>query len=300
MATSTSYSTISTSCSNGALRAAVIGLSGNIMAAATTTTVKSCAHNSEGKLTSLFGERQMIGGKGDGGGQLEEMVQVTDGECLSPLVQNINGTENDSLLMVNKKDDCHTKTLSTTHVANASSKAVRPQTNRTENKDDNHKLDTGFLSEMYNENTVKKTKSCLRKLIEFFKSKNENRPLEQIPSDKLDSLLCLFFKEARKLDGDEFGPMSLGAFQCALDRYLRQHKYPCDILSDHTFALSRGFLIARKKELRIKQLKKENNKNMLVFNGDQHEIIDCTVQHCDNLSSHKVDQIELEDRKSVV
>ena len=305
----TSASCYSTSCHEGALRS-VIGSSGN--------TANSCNDNSENPTSSSFCERQTIpvvgnptlgasdkgGGGSDGGGgiDLKETVaaEVRDGVCLSRVGNNNNSLKKwkmnltdgtsiiDEKMVVNSDHsnnsiDSSDKNLNTPHAVDGAGKA--PQTQLDNNsKGDIHQQGGDLVSQMYNENTVKKTKSCLRKLMGFFKSKGENRPLERIPSDRLDSLLCSFFKEARKLDGDEFEPMSLGAFQCALDRYLRQHKYPCDILSDHTFALSRGVLIARKKELRNKQLKKESERKMVHVNGDQQEVIDCSIQFCDSSS----------------
>lgn len=318
MATSASCcSTISTSCHNRVLRA-VVGSSSN--------TASSCTDSSENP-TSSFCRRQLIPvvgnatvgagdrGGGRGGGDVKEKVavEVRNDVCLSRVGNNNNnnssslkkwkmsftyGTAIDDKPVVVNSDHASNggysqdKTFNVTHAADATGKALQPQLD-VNSKDDTHQLESGFVSQMYNENTVKKTKSCLRKLTGFFMSKGESRPLEHIPSDELDSLLCSFFKEARKLDGDEFEPMSLGAFQCALDRYLRQHKYPCDILSDHKFALSRGVLIARKKELRSKQLRKENERKAVHVNGNQQEIIDCTVQFCDSLPNPKTDQIEL-------
>ena len=51
---------------------------------------------------------------------------------------------------------------------------------------------------------------------------NEARQLEDIPRQELDAILCRFFAEIRKQDGDEYEPESLAVMQSSLDCHLKK------------------------------------------------------------------------------
>jgi len=65
---------------------------------------------------------------------------------------------------------------------------------------------------------------------------NEARQLEDIPCQELDAILCRFFAEIRKQDGDKYQPESLAVMQCSLDRHLKNSGRNYSILRDHEFA----------------------------------------------------------------
>lgn len=101
-----------------------------------------------------------------------------------------------------------------------------------------------------NESTERKTKSCLKRILSFFKEHGESRPPECMSPTELDQMFAFFFKETKRLDGEEFQPISLKSFQNSLDRYLKTKNYPYSVLNDKVFMLSRNVLWSRKKELK--------------------------------------------------
>lgn len=116
--------------------------------------------------------------------------------------------------------------------------------------DDNSVLNSSGVSQTQNESTERKTKSCLKRILLFFKEHGESRPPECLSPPELDQMIAFFFKETKRLDGEDFQPISLKSFQNSLDRYLRNKNYPYSVLNDSVFSLSRNVLWARKKELK--------------------------------------------------
>ena len=116
--------------------------------------------------------------------------------------------------------------------------------------DDNPVPNSSGVSLTHNESTERKTKSCLKRILLFFKEHGESRPPEDLTPTELDKMIAAFFKETKRLDGEDFQPFSLKSFQNSLDRYLRNKNYPYSVLNDSVFSLSRNVLWARKKELK--------------------------------------------------
>ena len=94
-----------------------------------------------------------------------------------------------------------------------------------------------FIEENANENTVKKTKSDLIVFNRWLKSTKETRSLEDIPHERLDILLCLFFKNVHKMDGDEYEPQTLTSFQRSFERHLRKMGKSYSILDGPEWSL---------------------------------------------------------------
>ena len=78
------------------------------------------------------------------------------------------------------------------------------------------------------------------------------RKLDEIPEDKLDDILCRFYAEITKQNGDEYEPDSLAVVQGSLDRHLKNNGKSYSILRDRRFAKSRQQLNAKAKQLREK------------------------------------------------
>ena len=93
-------------------------------------------------------------------------------------------------------------------------------------------------SKNQNQNTSKSTKTWLKVFNEWRVQRNEARQLEDIPRQELDAILCRFFAEIRKKDGDEYEPESLAVMQCSLDRHLKICGRNYSILHDREFANS--------------------------------------------------------------
>ena len=120
---------------------------------------------------------------------------------------------------------------------------VQPET-ATNDLDEEQQLAeiANFIEENANENTVKKTKSDLSVFNRWLKSTKETRSLEDIPHERLDILLCLFFKNVRKMDGDEYEPQTLTSFQRSFERHLRKMGKSYSILDGPEFKKSREVL----------------------------------------------------------
>ena len=108
-----------------------------------------------------------------------------------------------------------------------------------------------FISENANRNTVKKTKSDLTVWRRWLNKESfETRELEDIPPERLDVLLSLFFMNVRKLDGGEYELQTFTCFQMSFDRHHRQMGKSYSIISDKEFEKSRTVLKSKLKSLR--------------------------------------------------
>lgn len=102
-----------------------------------------------------------------------------------------------------------------------------------------------FIEEQQARSTKNKTKSDLYIWERFCKEKNESRKLEAIPCDELNLLLCAFFKDIRKKNGDEYEPGTLTCLQRSIQRHLR--------IQGDEFKLSREVLCAKRKQLVVER-----------------------------------------------
>ena len=101
-----------------------------------------------------------------------------------------------------------------------------------------------------NENTQKSTASWLSVWQEWALCRNYHVKMENYPPEELNKTLEKFYAEVRTKTGDEYEPESLKVMQAALDRYLREKKYPYSIIRDDKFEESKKVLEGKARELR--------------------------------------------------
>lgn len=106
-----------------------------------------------------------------------------------------------------------------------------------------------FISAQRPENTVNKTKYDINVWKRFLSDRNERRQIEDIPASELNMLVCRFFMEIRKKDGEAYEPTSLTSFHRSLQRYLNDKQSTINILKDKEFIKSREVLSSKKKQL---------------------------------------------------
>ena len=109
-----------------------------------------------------------------------------------------------------------------------------------------------FIQGQENKNTLSKT----WRLMAFFKKKNEERKLGEIPPEQLNCFLSKFIVTSKRKDGDEFEPSSLRGFLSSFNRHLKACKYPKNIMEDLEFEQTR-----KVSEARSRRLKKERKGN---------------------------------------
>ena len=98
--------------------------------------------------------------------------------------------------------------------------------------------------------TVKETSSDLNVWYRWYKSVNERRKLEYIPTSELNCLLSNFFVSVRKKNGENYEPSSLTDLQRSIDSHLRYLDKEDIILNDKKYEGSRQAIEAKHKELR--------------------------------------------------
>ena len=94
---------------------------------------------------------------------------------------------------------------------------------------------------------------------------------------KLDAILCRFFAEIRKKDGQDCELESLAVMQCSLDRHLKNCGRNYSILRDREFANSRQQLEAKARELRAQGSGKRKNASHASSEADEHFL--CSSGH---------------------
>lgn len=84
----------------------------------------------------------------------------------------------------------------------------------------------------------------------FIRSKpyKDYREISSIPPDELSSYLAEFFLTVKTQSGGEFSKASLVRLRTSLERYLKEHDYPCSITLSPQFTSAR---IAFKKKLQV-------------------------------------------------
>ena len=63
------------------------------------------------------------------------------------------------------------------------------------------------------------------KFTDYIGQKNEFRNIENIAPDELDLLLSEFFRDVKKLNGDDMEPSTIKGLQHSIERYLKEAGY---------------------------------------------------------------------------
>ena len=110
-----------------------------------------------------------------------------------------------------------------------------------------------FIEQQQARSTTEKTKSDLKIWGKFCHQRNEFRKIEAIPWVELNLLLCAFFKDVRKKNGDEYEPGTLTCLQRSIQRYLNTHGSQANLIQGDEFKLSREVLSAKRKQLVVER-----------------------------------------------
>ena len=128
-----------------------------------------------------------------------------------------------------------------------------------------------FVKEQKSENTTKKTVSDMKTFQRYLSSISKgDKEILDLPADDLDHLLAKFFKDVRKINGDEYEPDTLSGFQRSIQRFLSDGKSPFNILEQKEFQMSRKVLAAKRKSL-VQKAGKGNRPNATRSLTDEEE-----------------------------
>ena len=117
-----------------------------------------------------------------------------------------------------------------------------------------------FIKEQKSENTVRKTASDMKTFNRYLSSINKNVQVLDLPAADLDRILSKFFKDVRKVNGEEYEPDTLSGFQRSIQRFLSDGKSQFNVLIDKEFETSRKVLAAKRKSL-VQKAGKGNRPN---------------------------------------
>ena len=73
----------------------------------------------------------------------------------------------------------------------------------------------------------------------YLSSINKNVQVLDLPAADLDRILSKFFKDVRKVNGEEYEPDTLSGFQRSIQRFLSDRKSHFNVLIDKEFETSR-------------------------------------------------------------
>ena len=126
------------------------------------------------------------------------------------------------------------------------------QNNNNNNQNSQEKIEE-FIHNQKPKTTITKTKSDMEIFQRYLETINKGeKQIEYLPKAELNHLLCKFFMNVRKTNGDEYEPSSLSIFQRSLQRYLTENNIQTNILKDVEFEKSRQVLAAKRKNV-VKQ-----------------------------------------------
>ena len=114
---------------------------------------------------------------------------------------------------------------------------------------------TKAMQDAVPQTTQKDTRYCVRMWDEWTEQRNKLMgtsipPLNELPDNELEHLLCCFILELRKKDGSEFPPNSLHHICCGIMRFIRENgRAELDIFKDKNFSQFRKVLDSEMKRL---------------------------------------------------
>ena len=103
----------------------------------------------------------------------------------------------------------------------------------------------GFINNQKSANTTKKTTTDMNTLSRYMKTIGMSESVESLPVSELDHLLCKFFMNIRKKNGEEYEPDTISGFQRSIQRYLSEKGSSVNILKDKDFEKSRKVLLTQ-------------------------------------------------------
>lgn len=117
-------------------------------------------------------------------------------------------------------------------------------------EDDSSQEIDNFIHGQKSKNTVKKNQTRLAEIWRLLPRKMSGCfDITNIPAPDLDKLLCSFFKDLRKKDGNDYGPDTVSSFEKSIQRHITEQKLPFNILKDDAFSRSRSVFAAKRKSL---------------------------------------------------
>ena len=118
-----------------------------------------------------------------------------------------------------------------------------------------------FVKAQKSENTVKKTTSDMNNFYRYLAQINKRHiNILNLQANELDHLLAKFFKDVRKINGEEYEPDTISGFQRNIQRFLTDSQSRYNILIDREFEKSRQVLAAKRKNL-VNEAGKGNKPN---------------------------------------
>jgi hypothetical protein len=129
-----------------------------------------------------------------------------------------------------------------------------------------------FILEHKNKNTALKTERDVRLLERFFKTKDEDRKIENIPAVELNEYISEFIISVRTKDGNEYEPTSLRSLMASFERHLKKKGYSASIIIDLVFEKTRKVLQSKQKQLK-KQGKGNKPKASVALTSEELKIL---------------------------
>ena len=123
-----------------------------------------------------------------------------------------------------------------------------------------------------NTNTSRSTKHWIKVVQTWCKSRNITENFETLEPSQLDKMLCRFYAEVKKKDGDDYEPESLKIMQAAIDRYLKEMNYSCSITRSREFHKSQKVLHAKALSLRHQGKGKRPNKSKALSTEEEEKL----------------------------
>ena len=132
-----------------------------------------------------------------------------------------------------------------------------------------------LAEECNNKNTKRSTNTWLNVYKSWAVERNMKVQLEDYSPLELDVVLCQFYGEIRKKDGNNYESDSLRVMQAVLHRYLVEKKYPKSIMDDIVFDKSIKTLEGKARLLRQSGMGKRPNASQAITRDEEDELWRC-------------------------
>ena len=143
-----------------------------------------------------------------------------------------------------------------------------------------------FIDSKKKKNTVAATARDVRNVQRWLQvNKNEERPLEVIPTDELNLLLSQLWLSIRKTDGSEYEPGTLNQIKNSVDRYLKEKSDGKITLRSKDFDKSDRALIAKKQDLKQQGLGRRAHKALAITENEEEVLWSTNQLGCKNPAS---------------